>query len=206
MAIQLLLQGGLICLAFVVGTHGLTVRPSVAQTRPPAATTEMPKQWITTSWDQLSGTVAPDAIKALANHWDGTKLAAPLKLSACSDCPDATTQKTISAAAAVLGALRDIKKSDTVMSQISGPDGGELSISDDGQIKISPAKDIKFKRALYYVVDFERGQAKIAVAVQGTHETREAVMIYLRPVAPAAFAPVMVGKREPWIWERATTW
>ena len=50
------------------------------------------------------------------------------------------------------------------------------------------------------------GHAKITVAVRGTNEAREVVMMHIRPVAPATFEPVTLGKLEPWIWERATTW
>jgi hypothetical protein len=205
MTIHVLVPVSVICLAVVVGTQGLTAHPSVAQTTQPATMTETPKQRITTSKDQLSGTLAPDTIKALASQWDGTKLAAPLKLSECADCPDAATRKAL-AAASVLRSLRDIKKSDNGQFHVTGADGGQMSISDEGQIEISPANNIKFDRTLCYVVEFERGQAKITVAVRGTDETREVVMMHIRPVAPAAFEPVTLGKFEPWIWKHATTW
>jgi len=35
---------------------------------------------------------------------------------------------------------------------------------------------------------------------------RVAAMVHIRPVAPAAFEPITLGKLEPWIWERATAW
>jgi hypothetical protein len=202
MARQVPLERGVICLSILIGTQFPTVRPSVAQIRQPTATTETSKQRITISKDQLSGTLASDTIKALASHWDGTKLVALLKLSECADCPDAATRKAL-AAASVLGDLRDIKMSNNGLFRVSGPEGGRMS---DGQIEIAFGQHINFERTLCHFVEFEHGQAKITVAVRGTNEAREVVMMHIRPVAPATFEPVTLGKLEPWIWERATTW
>src|SRR5262249_30464367 len=102
MAIRGIVQGRMICLAIVVGTHSLTVRPCMVQTSQRAVKTETSKPHIIASAAQLSGTIAPDTVKALASHWDGTKLAAPLQLSECADCSDAATRKAL-AAASVLG-------------------------------------------------------------------------------------------------------
>jgi hypothetical protein len=204
MAGQFLLGSGVICLAIVVGAQCLTAHPSVAQMRQPAAPSETQKERIVTSKDELSGIVAADTIKALASHWDGTKLVALLKLSECTDCPDAATRKAL-AAASVLGELKDLKLSNNDFFRVSGPDGGQITLS-DGKIEISPGHRLNFERTLCYFAEFERGQAKVTVAVRGTHETREVVMMHIRPVAPAAFEPVTLGKLEPWIWERATTW
>ena len=125
-------------------------------------------------------------------------------LSECADCPDAATRKAL-AAASVLGGLRDIKMSNNGLFRVSGPDGAQISLP-GGQFEISPGQHINFERTLCYFVEFEHGHAKITVAGRGTNEAREVVMMHIRPVAPATFEPVTLGKLEPWIWERATTW
>ena len=68
MASKVLLDRGVICLAILIGTQCPTFRPSVAQMHQPTATTETPKQRITISRDELSGTLASDTIKTLASH------------------------------------------------------------------------------------------------------------------------------------------
>lgn len=195
-----ILRRGLICLSIVLASSTIALHTSTAQVMQPAG------QPIATSKAALIGTLAPDTIKDLASHWDGTKLPGLLKLSTCDGCADEAVRKAL-ASASKLGPLKAIRTSNNNRFVLSGSDGGSLRIFGDDRYEVSPAKGgLKFEYAQGYLAEFEGGSAKISVVMRGTHEARELVMIHIRPVEPAAFAPVTLGKPKPEFWEKAMTW